>query len=226
MALVDSHWQSTSFSSNQKKICDCSITVSRRPVIAVVVQWPWILDVCRDRQHCRWLYRWVSLIREMRLMDPFGQVLAEAHATNRDHFGLAQASRDAFSEWTDSEDSDDDATDLDLSTGNKDACVLEVWPANRFIRTHWSPVKVPMCWSADLPIGNTCVLEIPLESCAVNIPVMSVASAVFQPRGCGVHLLRNCIRSFFRNSFQDDSGNITAPFHSIQVFFSKNKLNH
>ncbi len=60
------------------------------------------------------------------------KLLAEAHASNKEHYGLNKSlNRVADAEGmkgaqTDSEDSDEDVNDLDLSAGNKDTCVLEV----------------------------------------------------------------------------------------------------
>ena len=59
------------------------------------------------------------------------KLISEAHANSKDHYGLNKAlnkvlDMEGLKGQTDSEDSDEDANDLDLSTGNKDTCVLEV----------------------------------------------------------------------------------------------------
>lgn len=60
------------------------------------------------------------------------KLLAEAHASSKEHYGLNKVLTKVVDvegvkeSQTDSEDSDEDTNDLDLSAGNKDTCVLEV----------------------------------------------------------------------------------------------------
>ena len=79
----------------------------------------------------------------------FQKILADAQNANREHYGLkstakvlkliswpwqtfnallsfGQVSEYEGAKWSDSEDSEEEANDLDLSAGNKDTCVLEV----------------------------------------------------------------------------------------------------
>lgn len=59
------------------------------------------------------------------------KLIAEAHASSKEHYGLNKILSKVVSEegskgQTDSEESDEEVNDLDLSAGNKDTCVLEV----------------------------------------------------------------------------------------------------
>lgn len=61
------------------------------------------------------------------------KMLVEAHSASKDHYGLncktpgKVSEVDPSTKWADSSSSDEDVNnDLDLSTGNKDACILEV----------------------------------------------------------------------------------------------------
>lgn len=58
------------------------------------------------------------------------KLLMEAYSASKERYGLNKAlSKVADVEepkWTDSDESDEDANDLDLTAGNKDSCVIEV----------------------------------------------------------------------------------------------------
>ena len=55
------------------------------------------------------------------------KLLIEAHATSQERYGLnKQLNKVNDMEETDSDDTDEDANDLDLTAGNKDSCVIEV----------------------------------------------------------------------------------------------------
>jgi len=60
------------------------------------------------------------------------KMLVEAHTASKDHYGLnckvpAKDIEAEETKWADSSSSDEDVNnELDLSSGNKDACILEV----------------------------------------------------------------------------------------------------
>ena len=56
------------------------------------------------------------------------KLLIEAHATSQERYGLNKQLNKVndMEETTDSDDTDEDANDLDLTAGNKDSCVIEV----------------------------------------------------------------------------------------------------
>jgi len=59
------------------------------------------------------------------------KMLAEAHTASLDHYGLKahtnKVSGDVdATKWTDSEDSEEELNELDLSAGNKDTCIIEI----------------------------------------------------------------------------------------------------
>ena len=58
------------------------------------------------------------------------KLLIEAHATSQERYGLNKQLNKVNdmeeTKWTDSDDTDEDANDLDLTAGNKDSCVIEV----------------------------------------------------------------------------------------------------
>lgn len=58
------------------------------------------------------------------------KLLVDAHAASKERYGLNKALGKVNDieepRWTDSDDTDEDANDLDLTAGNKDSCVIEV----------------------------------------------------------------------------------------------------
>ncbi|XP_059351157.1 C2 domain-containing protein 5-like isoform X2 [Daphnia carinata] len=58
------------------------------------------------------------------------KLLIEAHAASQERYGLNKQLNKVNDveepKWTDSDDTDEDANDLDLTTGNKDTCVIEI----------------------------------------------------------------------------------------------------
>ncbi|XP_046438599.1 C2 domain-containing protein 5-like isoform X2 [Daphnia pulex] len=58
------------------------------------------------------------------------KLLIEAHATSQERYGLNKQLNKVNdmeeTKWTDSDDTDEDANDLDLTAGNKDSCVIEI----------------------------------------------------------------------------------------------------
>lgn len=58
------------------------------------------------------------------------KLLIDAHAASKERYGLNKALGKVNDveepKWTDSDDTDEDANDLDLTAGNKDSCVIEV----------------------------------------------------------------------------------------------------
>ena len=58
------------------------------------------------------------------------KLLIDSHAASLERYGLNKPLNKVNdveeSKWTDSDDTDEDANDLDLTAGNKDSCVIEV----------------------------------------------------------------------------------------------------
>lgn len=58
------------------------------------------------------------------------KLLIDSHTASKERYGLNKPLNKVNdveeSKWTDSDDTDEDANDLDLTAGNKDSCVIEV----------------------------------------------------------------------------------------------------
>ena len=63
------------------------------------------------------------------------KLLNDAHSASKEHYGVKSLKVGDLEgvKWTDSEDSEEEVNDLDLSAGNKDTCVLEVSFSYRII---------------------------------------------------------------------------------------------
>lgn len=72
------------------------------------------------------------------------KLLMEAYSASKERYGLNKALSKVTDveepKWTDSDESDEDANDLDLTAGNKDSCVIEVnlksWKGKFFLPKH------------------------------------------------------------------------------------------
>lgn len=71
------------------------------------------------------------------------KLLMEAYSASKERYGLNKALSKVTDveepKWTDSDESDEDANDLDLTAGNKDSCVIEVnlksWKEKNFCQS-------------------------------------------------------------------------------------------